>query len=76
MSADETSERSSRSGMAVVILLLVVVGLPLLLFLPLILSLAEMQLFGTRTVYGFFESLGIADDLGKIYEPVAEFFLG
>lgn len=60
--------------MAVVVLLLVVVGLPLLLFLPLVLSLVEFSLFGTNKVYAFFEGLGIADELGKIYEPVVEFF--
>ena len=74
MSADETSERSSRSGMAVVVVFLVVLGLPLLLFLPLILAVTENSLFGTREVEGFFERVGLHDELGKIYEPLIDFF--
>lgn len=76
MADHETSEPSSRFGMAVVIVLLIVVGLPLLLFLPLGLAIMEDYLFHTREVESFFERLGIADDLGKIYEPVVEFFMG
>jgi len=74
MSADETSERSSRFGMAAVVLLLVVVGLPLLLFLPLILALAENFLFGTNEVEGLCRDVGIHDELGKIYGPLIDFF--
>jgi len=42
----------------------------LLLFMPLLLHLCEFFLFGTMHVYGFFKSLGVADVLDMIYNPV------
>ncbi len=74
MSHDETSAQSSRFGMVAVVVLLLVVGLPFLLFLPLGLAIMEDYLFHTHEVEGFFERLGIADELGSIYRPVIEFF--
>jgi len=68
MSEQERSEDQGRSwGGALAVLLL---GLPLLLFLPLLLSLIEHQLWKTNHVEETCRDLGIHGLLGRIYEPI------
>jgi hypothetical protein len=63
----------NRSGCAMLAaMVLASVCIPLLIFLPLILSLLEAYFFGTDHVYKAFVRMGIADELQTIYEPVVD----
>ncbi len=50
--------------------------IPLLLYLPLVASLAEHLFFQTQYVYEFCDGIGIADHLEVIYMPVIEVIEG
>jgi hypothetical protein len=52
----------------------VVLGVPLTVFLPLILAGVEHVLFGTHEVEEFFRKIGVHDELSAIYEPVVDLF--
>lgn len=68
MSEQERGEDQGRSwGGALAILLL---SLPIFLFLPLLLSLIEHQLWSTNHVEETCRDLGIHSFLGRIYEPI------
>jgi hypothetical protein len=54
-------------------LLVVLLLLIFLLFLPLLLSVAEGELFGTRKVEEVFERVGLHDELDEIYRRVHDF---
>lgn len=71
MNDNETRDRRKGSGAAFVLTL---VGLPLLLFLPLLLSGVEHLTTGTSHVEDFCRTVGIHGFLSKIYRPVFEFF--
>ena len=75
--ADSQHEDHSRPG-HVSVTMWPVVATFLVLFLlyaPLLAALLECKLFGTMHVYEFFDSIGLADPLDKIYTPTCELFL-
>jgi len=65
-------EDAERRGYAVVAVLgvLLVLGLILLPFVPLVLSLIETTTTGTRHVEEFFEKVGLHDELSALYRAV------
>ena len=71
MTDAETPDRGRSSTAIFVILLL---GLPLLLFAPLLLSFIEHFTMGSDYVEEFCRDIGIHGFLSRIYRPVFEFF--
>ena len=68
MSDRETGQNEERSwGGALAFLL---IGLPLLLFLPLLLSITEHTIWRTNRVEQVCKDVGIHGFLGQIYEPI------
>lgn len=70
--ADNGDENRGYSATAVFVFL--IIGLPVLLFVPLLLSGIEHFTLGTSYVEEFCRDIGIHGFLGRIYEPVFEFF--
>lgn len=64
----------NRGCSSTAILLIIVLGAPLLLFVPLLLAGIEYYTMGTNYVEDFCRDIGIHGFLGKIYEPVFRFF--
>lgn len=54
-------------------IILAVLAIPVLLFAPLVIHMVEWGFFDTDYTYRFFDSIGLADELDKVYEPVMEF---
>jgi hypothetical protein len=71
---DNELEHRERSSPAIFVLL--VVGLPLLLFAPLILSFIEHFTMGTDHVEQFCRDIGIHGLLSKIYRPFIKLIEG
>ena len=46
------------------------------MFMPLVASIIERQLFGTTHIYDFLVAINLADGLGALYEPILTFILG
>ena len=67
----ESSPDFRRTGSTI---LCAVIALILLIFLPLLLSLAEYEIFGTHKVEDFFKQIGLSDALTKIYLPIINLF--
>ncbi|MGZ9262405.1 MAG: hypothetical protein ACXW6V_23300 [Candidatus Binatia bacterium] len=61
-------------GIAAVLGLFAVLALIALPFLPLLMSLCEGMVFGTRPVEAFCERIGIHDELGSLYQAVFDWF--
>ena len=72
MSEGISNDRGEQRGYAVgvVLAILLVVGLLLLPFLPLLLALLETVTLGTRHVEEFCETIGIHDELSALYRTV------
>jgi len=51
-----------------------VIILVILLFLPLVLSFVEFELFHTHKVEDFFRQIGLFDALAKLYRPIVKLF--
>jgi len=70
--AESSQENAERGGytVAVVLAILLIVGLLLLPFVPLLLALLETVTLGTRRVEGFCESIGIHDELTALYRTL------
>jgi hypothetical protein len=67
--------RHERGSAAVVLLaLLVILGLLLLPFVPLLLALLETVTVGTNHVEDFCRQIGIHDELSALYEAIFRMF--
>ena len=64
----------SRSAPTVVVTLLLIAAPILLLFLPLLLALAESATMGTGHVEDICRAIGIHDFLSGIYRPIVSLF--
>lgn len=71
--ASATDGRKRAAGPALAVLV-AVLAIPVIVFAPLVLALAEHLLFGTDYVEGFFRWVGLHDALDAIYTPVIDFF--
>lgn len=71
MTDSEIKDRQKSSG---TVILLVLIGLPLLLFAPLLLSFVEHKTMGSDHVEDFCRTIGVHDFLSMIYRPFFEFF--
>ncbi|MBD3674323.1 MAG: hypothetical protein HUJ26_12430 [Planctomycetaceae bacterium] len=68
MSETESGRNQDRSWGSVIAFLMI--GLPLLLFLPLILAAVEHTIWKTHRVEDLCRDVGIHGFLGGIYEPI------
>lgn len=72
MTDNEPTDQQKSSGAIFVFLL---VSLPLLLFVPLLLSIVEHHAMGSNHVEEFCRTIGIHDFLSMIYRPLGDLIM-
>jgi len=74
--AESSQENAERGGytVAVVLAILLIVGLLLLPFAPLLLALLETVTLGTQRVEEFCRTVGIHDELSALYQSLFSWF--
>jgi hypothetical protein len=72
MAVSDRPASGSSHGFAT-LLVAIVGGLVVAVFLPLILAILESLIFHSNHVEGFFEKIGLHDELSAIYDPLFKF---